>query len=137
MANDIFIDTSGFFAVLSADDDRHRSALRIVEESRKRKRGFVTTDYVLDETATLLKARRMGHLTERFFAIVEQSRACRIEWMDSARFGETQLFFLKHSDQAWSFTDCFSYLIMKQLRLRDAFTKDDHFRQAGFNLPLR
>jgi predicted nucleic acid-binding protein len=61
MASEIFIDTSGFFAMLSSDDDRHGLAAKIVTAARKSKRGFVTTDYVLDETATLLKARRKSH----------------------------------------------------------------------------
>jgi uncharacterized protein len=94
---------------------------------------FVTTDYVLDETATLLKARGHGHLVEAFFATVFNSAACRVQWMDVDCFSETQRFFLKHHDQDWSFTDCFSFRIMRMLRLRDALTTDVHFRQAGFN----
>ena len=58
MANEIFIDTSGFFAMMASDDDRHVVAARLVAAAGKRKRGFVTTDYVLDETSTLLQARR-------------------------------------------------------------------------------
>lgn len=137
MANEIFADTGGFYAILVKADDRHRPALRILKESQRRKRGFVTTDYILDETATLLQARGFAHLVEQFFQIVEQSKACRIEWMDAERFQATKALFLKHADQGWSFTDSFSFLIMKQLRLRDALTKDMHFEQAGFNVLLK
>ena len=132
MANEIFIDTSGFFALLSSDDDRHREAQKIVAAAQKRKRFFVTSDYVLDETATLLKSRRKTHLLKGFFERLDRSRACRVEWTDSARFHQTRAFFLKHDDQEWSFTDCLSFHIMTELRLRDALTKDGHFRQAGF-----
>jgi predicted nucleic acid-binding protein len=31
--------------------------------------------------------------------------------------------------------DCVSFTLMRELRLRDAFTTDLHFRQAGF-VPL-
>jgi len=137
MASEIFADSSGFYAILVKEDDRHRAALRVLRESRRRKRGFITTDYVLDETATLLKARGFTHLLEKFFEIVESSHACRIEWMDPERFRETKALFFKHSDQGWSFTDSFSFLVMKHLRLRDALTKDEHFEQAGFNVLLK
>lgn len=44
---------------------------------------------------------------------------------------------LKHSNQDWSFTDCMSFCVMKQLRLQDALTKHTHFHQAGFNVLLK
>ena len=137
MANDIFADTSGFYAILVKEDDRHRAALRVLRESQRRKRGFITTDYVLDETATLLQARGFAHLLDQFVQIVEKSHACRIEWMDPERFKETKALFIKHADQGWSFTDSFSFLLMKKLRLRDALTKDRHIEQAGFNVLLK
>jgi predicted nucleic acid-binding protein len=132
MASEIFIDTSGFFALLASDDDRHAEAAKVVAAAQKRKRPFVTTDYVLDETATLLKSRRKTHLLRDFFDRLDRSRACRVEWTDSERFHKTREFFLKHADQEWSFTDCLSFRVMSELRLRDALTKDAHFQQAGF-----
>ena len=42
-----------------------------------------------------------------------------------------------HVDQPWSYTDCLSFRIMKERRLRDALTKDAHFEQAGFVALLR
>ena len=132
MANEIFVDTSGFYALLIKGDDQHETASRHLREARRRKRRFVTTDHVLDETATLLKARGHVHLLGAFFDKIVNSQVCRIEWTDSNRFQGAQVFFLKHADQAWSFTDCLSFRIMKELRLRDALTKDRHFHEAGF-----
>jgi uncharacterized protein len=137
MANDLFVDTSGFYAMLVRGDDKHEAAERILRDARRRKRGFVTTDHVMDETATLLKARGFAHLLGALFERLDASSACRIEWTDAERFQEVRMFFLKHTDQAWSFTDCLSFLVMKQLRLRDALTKDAHFGQAGFTALLK
>jgi len=32
----------------------------------------------------------------------------------------------------WSFTDCMSYVVMKQLDIDEAFAFDHHFEQMGF-----
>jgi predicted nucleic acid-binding protein len=132
MANEIFADTSGFYALLVNEDAQHSAANQVLHEARRRKRQFVTTDYVLDETATLLKARGYGHLLPAFFERLQSSHACHIEWIDSDRFQAAKAFFLKHADQAWSFTDCVSFCVMKELRMREALTKDGHFQDAGF-----
>jgi uncharacterized protein len=131
------VDTSGFYALLIKADDRHAAADRHLREAKRRKRRFVTSDYVLDETATLLKARGHVHLLGAFFEKVLASHACRIEWMDPERFQAVQAFFLKHLDQAWSFTDCLSFCIMKELRLQEALSKDGHFHEAGFVVLLK
>jgi predicted nucleic acid-binding protein len=137
MAHEIFVDTSGFYALLIKKDDRHVAAGRVLRDARQRKRRFVTSDYVLDETATLLKSRGHGHLLHAFFEKVLASQVCRIEWTDPERFHAVQAFFLKHADQPWSFTDCVSFRIMKELRLREALTKDKHFHEAGFVVLLQ
>jgi hypothetical protein len=110
---------------------------RIFERARREKRYFLTTDYVLDETVTLLKARDNSHLCEPLFARALESTVCRIVWTDVERFLHVREFFLKHIDQAWSFTDCLSFCLMRELHLRDALTTDHHFMQAGFNALLR
>lgn len=130
---EVFIDTSGFYSLLCQTDDMHERAVSILAKAGRSGGRFVTSDYVLDETATLLKARGHGRLIDLFFDRVNNSQALRIEWMDAERFEQTRRFFSKHHDKKWSFTDCSSFCLMRQLRLLDALTKDEHFRQAGFN----
>ncbi|MBI4614747.1 MAG: PIN domain-containing protein [Planctomycetes bacterium] len=136
MAREIFVDTGGFYALLAGRDDRHREACRILHGAPRKRQTFVTTDYVLDETATLLKARRLRQLLRPLFETLASSAACRIEWTDSARFERVLRFFLKHQDQDWSFTDCASFVVMQESGLSRALTKDEHFRQAGFEALL-
>ena len=130
MAHEIFVDTSGFYALLVQRDDKHAEAARILQAAADEQRGFVTSDYVLDETATLLVARDCGHLLRAFFDIVFASAACQVAWTDAERFHTVKNYFLKHLDRHWSYTDCLSFRVMKERRLRDAFTKDAHFEQA-------
>ncbi|MEK7269887.1 MAG: PIN domain-containing protein [Planctomycetota bacterium] len=132
MAIETFVDTSGFFALLASDDPAHEAAVGVLREGERGRRRFVTTDYVLDEAATLLSARRKRHLARALLHATLHGGACRIEWTDAERFHRAADFFERHSDQPWSFTDCLSFLVMRQHRIRDALTRDDDFRKAGF-----
>jgi predicted nucleic acid-binding protein len=40
----------------------------------------------------------------------------------------------KYSDQAISFTDCVSFVLMRREGIKRAFSFDKHFRYAGFTL---
>ncbi|HWR21118.1 MAG TPA: PIN domain-containing protein, partial [Verrucomicrobiae bacterium] len=37
----------------------------------------------------------------------------------------------------WGLTDCTSFIVMEDQRLREAFTADHHFQQAGYTCLLR
>jgi uncharacterized protein len=133
-AEPFFIDSGGFYALVSAESGAaHTEAAAIMEESRRTRRRAVTTDYILDETATLLRARGLTRQLKEFLLLTETSHALDIEWMTPDRFAKAREFMLKHIDQEFSFTDCASFVVMKELRLTDALATDKHFRIAGFN----
>ena len=136
MGSEIFIDTSGFYALLVRGDDQHDRAVDFMQQAAERRGRFVTTDYVLDETATLFMARGSSKLLPRLFERVFGSKACRVIWMDGDRFEKTRQLFLKNVKRRWSFTDCASFTVMRELRLREALTKDAHFKAAGFTALL-
>jgi predicted nucleic acid-binding protein len=137
MARETFIDTSGFYALLVKRDDMHEAAARVLGNAAKRRARFVTTDYVLDETVTLLCARGHAHLVAPFLESTLKSQACTVDWMNPDRFAQAAAILSKHHDQGYSFTDCVSFATMKARSLRDALTKDDHFNKAGFVALLR
>ena len=87
---------------------------------------------VLQEAATLLKARRKPHLVPRLFRLVEESKAIAFHFVDAEAFHAARDFMLLHQDKDWSFVDCSSFVLMRRLDLRDALTTDHHFTQAGF-----
>jgi predicted nucleic acid-binding protein len=137
MASETFVDTSGFFSLLVARDEMHDRAARLLRTAEEKQAVFLTTDYVLDETATLLLARGLGHLVDPFLQATLRSDACTVEWTGPDEFGRAAVFLAKHIDQGWSFTDCVSFLVMKKRKLRAALTKDEHFVKAGFQALLR
>ena len=69
--------------------------------------------------------------------MVAASRRVRHESIDRDRAERARAIFFRYRDKDFSFTDCTSFAIMRELRLRAALTTDRHFRQAGFDLVPR
>lgn len=136
MATDLFVDTSGLYAL--AD---HRDPLRVAARKHTSARiasgaRLVITDYVLDEACTLAKARAGSYAALRLLELVEASAGFRMEWIGPDRFDAAKAHFRKHADHGYSFTDCTSFVVMRERRLRDALTSDHHFAEAGFRALL-
>lgn len=127
------MDTAGFLALWDAADEHHGRALRLQGELTRQGRRFLTTDYIIDESVTLLLVRHSHAAAADFLQTVTSSESLRLEWVTPDRFHAAAAFFARHDDKEWSFTDCVSFQLMHELNLRDCFTTDQHFRQAGFN----
>ena len=137
MGDETFIDTSGIYSILVRRDRMHERAAAFMAQAARARKRFVTTDYVLDESVTLLKARGFGRLVAPLFESIDASTAVRIEWTNPERFKETMAFCVRHSDKAWSFTDCLSFVVMQAHDVPAALTSDVHFEQAGFRILLK
>ena len=135
-APDVLIDTAGFLSLWDAADQHHKRAAQLQTELTRKGRRFLTSDYVVDETVTLLLVRHSRAAAADFLQTVISSKALQLQWMDSDRFQAAASLFTRHNDKQWSFTDCASFALMHELRLSDCFTTDHHFRQAGFNVLL-
>lgn len=134
--SEVFLDTGGLFAALVTNDPRHADARHYLIEAGRHGQRFRTTDHVIDEAATLFKARGAAHLAGTLFDITLHSRACTVEWTQEARFREAMSFFLTHDDHGYSFTDCLSFVVMADRGIVDALATDRHFVEAGFTALL-
>jgi uncharacterized protein len=137
MVERVFIDTCAFYALVVKTDAAHSqmlSALDAVQSGRVR---WVTSDYIFDETATLLKVRKHPSLAVAYLERISGSRTLQVEWMDAQRFAKARGLFAKYSDQGFSFTDCFSFALMRELKIKKALTKDSHFKVMGFERLLK
>ena len=132
MAENVFVDTCAFFALLVRSDPAHSQMVDAFNDFRSTKTRWVTSDYVLDESATLLTARGYHSMAVELLELAEKSVAVQVEWMDSQRFAKARGLFAKYSDQGVSFTDCFSFALMRELKIKKALTKDSHFKVMGF-----
>lgn len=132
----VFGDTSFFFALAAKRDPAHRPAVAAYEKLLRAGIRVVTTDYVVDETLTLTKARINAPTSLALLDRMERSEAIDLEILDRDRFVASKQYFRKHSDHGYSFTDCTSFVLMDKLEIAAALTTDRHFKEAGFEVLL-
>ena len=125
----IFVDTGAWFSMVVTSDADHNSitdCFALFETD-----ALVTTDYVIDETLTLLRARgydqRAQMLGEAFFA----NSLAEVCYLDETQVRATWEVFRLYQDKNWSFTDCSSKVVMESLNVTKAISLDPHFRQFG------
>ena len=97
-------------------------------------RVLCTSNYVIDETLTLLKERRGVSVAVSFREDLEKSNAVKVLWLEPDIETEAWRIFKTHKDKDYSFTDCTSFALMDLHGVKNAFAYDGHFRQYGFIL---
>ena len=132
-----FADTSALYAAVDARDAHHRHTALLMRQLAQTGRMIVTTDYVVAETLNLAVTRRGRIVADRLLQLFETSSGLRMEWIGPERFLAAKAFFRRHSDHGYSFTDCTSFIVMRELQIRDALTSDRHFTEAGFRTLLK
>ena len=130
----IFVDTGAFVARYVARDQWHSTAVNAWQELAGGSWRCFTTNHVLDETLTLL-ARRAGNIfaaeRARALFVSKELTIIRTDREDEMRAVDLLGQF---ADQSFSFTDCLSFAVMKHSGISRAFTFDNHFRVAGFEV---
>lgn len=132
--NKYFVDTGFWKALVDSHDEFHSKARDFWEMAEVGDSHFVTSQMVFAETVTLLRMRQgPGSKTARIWGdtILVSPRTTIVE-IDQKIFEKSWAMFKKFDDKQFSFVDCSSFQIMKDLKLREALTFDRHFEQAGF-----
>lgn len=129
----IFFDTWGWVAIAHRDDDHHEE-VQAFYRTYLLKRGIpVTTDYVLSETISLLRAKTHG-VTVFIDTLLEAAREGRalLERIDARRWEKAWALSKKYGDKpAISFVDFCSFAVMKELGVSEVLTADRHFEDVG------
>jgi predicted nucleic acid-binding protein len=124
----IFVDTGAWFASVVPTDPDHAAASSWLGQNIV---PLITTDYVVDETLTLLKMRgeatRALRLGDEFFS----GRLASIYYLTEKDILQAWEIFKRFSDKGWSFTDCASKAVIDKFKLTHAFAFDKHFQQFG------
>lgn len=117
-----------------AADPAHEACRSARDEWLREGRVIVTTDYVVDETLTLIRMRLGLDAAAGWWRQVDGSALLRWEWIDAMRAERARSWFFEGEDKDFSFTDRSSFVVMREVRSRTTLTTDRHFAQAGFEV---
>ena len=126
----VFVDTSGLFAILDADDAHHAAAGRCWRRWIEGQVHLLTSNYVVVETTALVRSRLgMAAVGDLHRAVVPM---VKVEWI-TRPVHEAALNALLGTDQhGLSLVDCTSFRLMEMLKLQRAFSFDRRFAERGF-----
>jgi len=136
----LFIDTWGWITLFNKREPFHDTVKSSYEDLRSQKGILYTSDYVLDETFTLL-FRRVPYAQAKE-ALEKVDDAIRsghliVTWITPERFEKCKTLRLQLQDKPnISFTDLSSVVVMKDLGLTLILTKDQHFLHVGLDLQI-
>lgn len=135
----IFVDTSGWAALLNQRDPQHVQAEELFHSIFNQNRELITTNYILLELLPLMTKRSKD---SRQFVITQIDKIHNISLLETIHIDEqhdAQAWALirQYADKAWSLADAASFVIMRELGIYEAITTDHHFEQAGFGRLLK
>jgi predicted nucleic acid-binding protein len=136
----LFIDTWGWLTLRDRKESRHQEVKGFYREFRGRQGIIYTSDYVLDETITLLFRRLPFKTAKGSLAKIDKAIKegyVQVERVTPERFEKAKVLRLKYQDKPRiSFTDLTSMVLMRELSVKDIITEDEHFEHVGMDFQL-
>jgi predicted nucleic acid-binding protein len=136
----LFVDTWGWLTLRDRREEKHAEAKKDFDGAVAGRGGIITTDFVLDETFTLLFRRlAFNEARDSMMILSESIEAGEIVSVpiSSSRFKAAQALRLKFKDKPdISFTDLCSMVVMRELGVRKILTEDAHFEHVGMGFEL-
>lgn len=132
----VFVDTSAFCALAIPKDQNNTNAKAFQAKLQEQKAAIYTSDYVLDETYTLLKMRSNHSTSVKFMDEIDKSHINILRITEDIET-DAKAIFRKFEDKKLSFTDCTSFALINQFRLDAVFAFDEHFRYHSYSHPVK
>ncbi len=136
----LFIDTWGWVAIHNKREPRHQEVNAFFNFFCSQQGIAHTTDYVLDETFTILFKRLSFVQAQRTMIVIDeaiQAGYLCLETITSERFENAKKLRLKFWDKPQiSFTDITSMITMLDSNINQVLTEDAHFTHIGFGFYL-
>jgi len=129
----ILVDTGAWYALADGRERHHARAAGLFARLTQGEFGrILSTDYVLDETYTLVRMRLGIRAVRALRDLLNRSTSMQVVRVSDRDFEQAVELMLAHDDKRWSLTDCTSFVLMRELEVANAFTFDRNFTEAGF-----
>ena len=133
----VFVDTGGWIAMSVARDQFHRRAASYYRKISKKNVPLLTSNYILVETYTRIRYDDGHAKAVQFDSVIQEAikiGRLHLEWVTPAIHQEAWKNFESFSDQVFSFVDCSSFVIARNIGVVEVFGFDEHFKTMGFTL---
>jgi uncharacterized protein len=121
-----FVDTGAWVSLFVAADAAHAVARKWISTNRDR---LITSDYVVDEVLTLIKARFRTETAIKAGRVLFSEEIASLIQLTEDDKDQAWKIFRAHTDKGWNFTDCTSLALMRRIGITQAFAFDRHFSQ--------
>lgn len=132
----IFADTGYFIALLSPVDSLHSRAMKLAKTLATKRTAIVTTEAVLIETLDGFARYDYRSVAATLVKEFENDPDVEVVPTTTARFKLAHALYSDRADKTWGMTDCISFVVMREKKIKQALTADRHFIQAGFEALL-
>ena len=124
----VFVDTGVWFALLVSKDPNHQ---RSNEWFATLSEPLITSDYIVDETLTLLLMRGERTKAIDFGNLVIVGSMAILHKVTEQQFNRSWILFQQLSHAGLSFTDCTSHIVARDLSVPKIASFDHHFQTTG------
>lgn len=131
--NTVFVDTGVWYAMADKSDQYHKKAIEYIKKLVTNN-NFVTTNLVIHETLMLLSRKISKTAAIKFLDMIYSQDNIKIIENEDSIEQKAYRIFKKYTDQDFSITDCLSFVVMKENRIKKAFTFDKHFKTMKFTV---
>ena len=135
--NELFLDTSFSIGLVSPRDQLHEKAIAWSEKIEDSRIPIVTTQAILLEIGNALSKSAFRQVGIGLLDNLENDSNTTIVSLTDKLYNKAFELFRNRSDKEWGLVDCISFVVMKERKITDALTSDEHFTQAGFRALLR
>jgi len=123
----VFIDASFYLSLLNPGDYNHQQALKIGKKYQNRH--YITTQAVLGEVLTVGSQRYDKPVTIKFIEKIIESQT-RIMLEKQELVDDALRIFKKVRSKNISWVDCYSFAIIKKLKINAILSFDKHFSHS-------
>lgn len=103
----------------------------------KRPVQWVTTDLIITEFLNAFSAKKLRNVATKMVDSILVSEQWQRIHINEDLMQQSYLLYKKMTDKDWGLVDCSSITIARQMQIKEIFTADHHFEQAGFQILLK
>ena len=127
----VFIDTGVFLSISDKSDAFNKLVSSVYKKVAEQNAVLYTSNYIIDETITLIRAR-VNH--KAAVAFIKGFNISNIRMLRIAEGDENSAkeIFIKYKDKNFSYTDCTSFALIDKHSIDSILSLDEHFNQYAY-----